>query len=156
MSEKMKVLVVEPMQEPYIKEIDAGLKSLQNEVGGNIQAVYPFDELAAVICNEEGKINGLELNRALFDNNGRIYDILAGTFLVCGLTDDNFGSLPDDLIKQFSERFRQPETFVKVGHDILAIPTEPRKPSIKGQLQQTKQEQDKQQPKPPQKPEPER
>ena len=60
MSDKMKVLVVEPMQEPYIKEIDAGLKSLQKEVGGSIQAIYPFEEEAAIICNEEGKINGLE------------------------------------------------------------------------------------------------
>lgn len=156
MSEKMKVLVVEPMQEPYIKEIDAGLKSLQKEVGGNIQAVYPFEEEAAIICNEEGKINGLELNRALYDEDGKMYDILAGTFLVCGLTGDNFGSLPDDLINKFSEHFKQPETFIQVGRDILAIPTEPRKPSIKEQLQRTKQEQDKQPPKPPQKPEPER
>lgn len=42
MSEKIKVLAVEPMQEPYVKEIDAGLKSLQKEVGGTIQAVYPL------------------------------------------------------------------------------------------------------------------
>lgn len=156
MSDKMKVLVVEPMQEPYIKEIDAGLKSLQKEVKGNIQAVYPFEEEAAIICNEEGKINGLELNRALYDENGKMYDILAGTFLVCGLTGDNFGSLPDDLINKFSEHFKQPETFIQVGRDILAIPTEPRKPSIKVQLQQAKNGQDKQPPKPPQKPEPER
>lgn len=155
MSEKMKVLVVEPMQEPYIKEIDAGLKSLQKEVDGNIQAVYPFEEEAAIVCNEEGKINGLELNRALYDEDGKMYDILAGTFLVCGLTGDNFGSLPDDLINKFSEHFKQPETFIQVGRDILAIPTEPRKPSIKEQLQWTKNEQGEQPQKPPQKPEPE-
>lgn len=125
MSDKMKVLVVEPMQEPYVKEIDTGLKSLQNEVGGNIQAVYPFEEEAAVICNEEGKMNGLELNRALYDDNGRVYDIIAGTFLICGLTGDSFGSLPDDLINKFSEQFKQPETFVKIGHEIISIPAEP-------------------------------
>ena len=125
MSDKMKVLVVEPMQEPYVKEIDSSLKSLQSEVGGNIQAVYPFEEEAAVICNEEGKMNGLELNRALYDDNGRIYDIIAGTFLICGLTGDSFGSLPDDLINKFSEQFKQPETFVKIGHEIISIPAEP-------------------------------
>jgi len=125
MSDKMKVLVVEPMQEPYVKEIDSGLKSLQSEVGGNIQAVYPFEEEAAVICNEEGKMNGLELNRALYDDNGRIYDIIAGTFLICGLTGDSFGSLPDNLINKFSEQFKQPETFVKIGHEIISIPAEP-------------------------------
>lgn len=155
MSDKMKVLVVEPMQEPYIKEIDAGLKSLQKEVGGSIQAIYPFEEEAAIICNEEGKINGLELNRALLDDNLKIYDVIAGTFLICGLTGDSFGSLPDELINKFSEQFKHPETFVKVGNDIIAIATEPRKPSIKEQLQRTKNEQGKQQPKPPQKPEPE-
>ncbi|MCI8405319.1 MAG: DUF3846 domain-containing protein [Clostridia bacterium] len=151
----MKVLVVEPMQEPYIKEIDAGLKSLQKEVAGSIQAIYPFEEEAAIICNEEGKINGLELNRALLDDNLKIYDVIAGTFLICGLTGDSFGSLPDELINKFSEQFKHPETFVKVGNDIIAIATEPRKPSIKEQLQRTKQEQGKQPPKPPQKPEPE-
>lgn len=155
MSDKMKVLVVEPMQEPYIKEIDAGLKSLQKEVGGSIQAIYPFEEEAAIICNEEGKINGLELNRALLDDNLKIYDVIAGTFLICGLTGDSFGSLPDELINKFSEQFKHPETFVKVGNDIIAIATEPRKPSIKEQLQRTKNEQGKQPPKPPQKPEPE-
>ena len=128
MSEKIKVLVVEPMQEPYVKEIDAGLKSLQKEVGGTIQAVYPFEEEAAVICNDEGKINGMELNRALRDDNGRVYDIIAGPFLICGLDDDRFGSLPDELINKFSEQFKQPETFVQVGRDILAIPAEPQKP----------------------------
>ena len=199
MSDKIKVLVVEPMQEPYTKEIDSSLKSLQNEVGGNIQAIYPFEEEAAIICNEEGKINGLELNRALYDDNGRIYDIVAGTFLICGLTEDNFGSLPDELINQFSEQFKQPETFIQVGHDILASPVEPqkpanlhiekndgiisigngnqntvirqhtqinsvdirgvgktdRKPSIKEQLQRTKNEQGEKPQKPPQKSEPE-
>ena len=53
MSEKIKVLAVEPMQEPYVKEIDAGLKSLQKELGGRIQALYPFEEEAVVICNDE-------------------------------------------------------------------------------------------------------
>ena len=128
MSEKIKVLAVEPMQEPYVKEIDAGLKSLQKEVGGRIQALYPFDEKAAVVCNDEGKINGMELNRALRDDNGRIYDIIAGPFLICGLDGDRFGSLPDKLINKFSEQFKQPETFVRVGRDILAIPAKPQKP----------------------------
>lgn len=126
MSETIKVLIVEPMREPYAKEIDAGLKSLQTEVGGNIQAVYPFDEEAAVICNEEGKINGLELNRALKDDNGRIYDVIAGTFLICGLDGDRFGSLPDDLIRKFSEQFKRPETFIRVGHEMISIPAESR------------------------------
>lgn len=155
MSDKMKVLVVEPMQEPYTKEIDKGLTSLQKEVEGSIQAVYPFEEEVAIVCNEEGKINGLELNRALYDEDGKIYDIIAGTFLICGLTEDNFGSLPDNLINKFSEQFKQSEMFIKIEDEIVALPAEPRKPSIKDQLQRTKNEQGEQPQKPPQKPEPE-
>ena len=126
--DKMKVLIVEPMQEPYVKEIDAGLKSLQKEVGGRIQALYPFEEEAAVVCNDEGKINGMELNRVLRDDNGRIYDIIAGPFLICGLDGDRFGSLPDELISKFSEQFKQPEMFIQVGREMLAIPAKPQKP----------------------------
>lgn len=116
------VLVVEPQKEPYLKEIPSGLESLQQEVGGYIQAVYPYEEPVALICNEEGKLEGLPLNRALRDEDGDIYDIVAGTFLVVGLTDDNFGSLTVDQIRQFSEQFKIPEVFAKLGDKIVTIP----------------------------------
>ena len=76
----------------------------------------------AIICNEEGKLNGLPLNRALIDDDsGEIYDIVAGTFLVTGLTEDNFGSLNEEQIKKFSERFRHPEAFLQMGNHIIRI-----------------------------------
>ena len=116
------VLVVEPGKTPYVKEIDPGLASLQHEVDGWIEAVYPFEEPVAIVCNEEGKLNGLPLNRALIDDeSGEIYDIVAGTFLVTGLTEDNFGSLNDEQIKKFSERFRHPEAFLQIGNQIIRI-----------------------------------
>lgn len=105
------VLVVEPGRAPYVKKIDSGLKSLQSEVGGWIEAVYPFEEEVALICNEEGKLCGLPLNRALMDEDGEIYDIIAGTFLVVGLGEEDFCSLSDEYIKKFSERFKRPEKF---------------------------------------------
>ena len=116
------VLVVEPGKTPYVKEIDSGLASLQSEVGGWIEAVYPFEDPVAIVCNEEGKLEGLPLNRALIDDDsGEIYDIVAGTFLVTGLTEDNFGSLTDDQIKKFSERFKHPEAFLQMGNQIIRI-----------------------------------
>lgn len=105
------VLVVKPGRAPYVKEIDSGLKSLQSEVGGWIEAIYPFEEEVALICNEEGKLCGLPLNRALMDEDGEIYDIIAGTFLVVGLGEEDFCSLSDEYIKKFSERFKRPEKF---------------------------------------------
>ena len=116
------ILVVEPGKEPYEKEIDSGLSSLQHEVGGYIQAVYPFEEPVAILCNEEGKFEGLPLNRALRDDDGEIYDIVAGTFLVVGLTEDNFGSLTPEQMQHFTEYFKTPEQFAKLGDRIVAIP----------------------------------
>ena len=70
--EKMTVLVVEPMKEPYVKEIAPGLHSLQAEVGGDIAATYPFSDPVGLVCNDEGKLIGLELNRGLRDEHGEI------------------------------------------------------------------------------------
>ena len=48
--------------------------------------------------------------------------MIAGSFLVVGLSHDNFSSLTSDQLKYFEERFHQPETFVRMGKGIMAIP----------------------------------
>ena len=120
-NEKMAVLVVEPGMSPYVKEIDSGLKSLQSEVGGWIEAVYPFEEEVALICNEEGKLSELPLNRALRGDYGGVYDIIAGTFLVVGLGEEDFCSLSDEYIKKFSDRFKTPEKFAEIDGKLIVI-----------------------------------
>ena len=122
---KINVLVVEPHKEPYMKEIDSGLSSLQKEVVGLIQAVYPYEDLVGIICNDDGKINGLELNRAITDEDGKVIDIIAGTFLVAGLTDDEFGSLSPELADKFSKMFRYPENFMLYNGQIHVIKDKP-------------------------------
>ena len=125
--EKMMVLVVEPMKEPYVKEIDPGLHALQAEVGGDIGAAYPFRDPVALVCNDEGKLIGLDLNRGLRDENGELYDIMAGTFLVVGLGEEDFASLSPELAQKYMEHFRQPEQFISLGGQIIAVPVEPEK-----------------------------
>ena len=125
--EKMTVLVVEPMKEPYVKEIDPGLHALQAEVGGDIGATYPFSDPVALVCNDEGKLIGLDLNRGLRDENGEIYDIMAGTFLVVGLGEEDFTSLSPELAQKYTEHFRQPEQLISLGGQIIAVPVEPEK-----------------------------
>ena len=66
----MRVIVVEPKKKPMVRDIDAGLESMQKIVGGSIEAVYPFADPVALICNGEGKLLGLPLNRALRDGDG--------------------------------------------------------------------------------------
>ena len=126
--EKMMVLVVEPMKEPYLKEIDPGLHSLQAEVGGDIAATYPFSDPVGLVCNDEGKLIGLELNRGLRDEHGEIYDIMAGTFLVVGLSEDSFTSLTPEQVQKYTEHFKQPEQFINLNGQIVALPVEPENP----------------------------
>ena len=126
--EKMTVLVVEPMKEPYVKEIDPGLHALQAEVGGDIAASYPFDDPVGLVLNDEGKLIGLDLNRSLRDEHGEIYDIVAGTFLVVGLGPESFASLPPDMIQKYTEQFKRPELFASINGQIVSVPVEPENP----------------------------
>lgn len=119
--------MVEPGQYPRVETIGSDLHSLQQAVGGDIEAAYFFEDPVAVICWEEGKICGAPLNRAIRDNDGEIIDIVAGKFFVCGLGEDNFTSLPKDLQDKYADRFHHPEAFLKMGRSIMAIPIEPEK-----------------------------
>ena len=91
-------------------------------MGGIIEVVYPFEDNVGLIMNEEGKIEGLPLNRALRDDQGELYDIIAGDFLVVGLTEDDFGSLSQEQMDKFEKLFHQPECFMKMGRSIMALP----------------------------------
>ena len=120
----MQVVIVEPEKKPVVQNIDDTLTSMQQIVGGTIQAVYPFEEPVALICNDEGKLLNLPLNRALRDSNGAIYDIVAGTFFLCAApTDkDNFASLTEEQVQTCLKRFAVPEQFVKVGDAVFVLP----------------------------------
>ena len=83
--EKMTVLRIKPGEKPKCIEIESDLDALQRAVGGYIEAVYPYEDPVVLIVNEEGKLNGLPLNRALRDEDNDIYDIVAGNFLIVGL-----------------------------------------------------------------------
>ena len=142
-NEKITVLMVEPEKKPYVKEIDPGLSSLQHEVGGYIQAVYPFAEPVAIICDEEAKLTGKPLNRALRDEDGDIYDIVAGKFFIVGLGEEGFSSLHPDHIKKFSDFFKTPELFVRMNGKLVVLPMEEervkaKKPSVLQKLNQLK------------------
>lgn len=117
----IQVVLCEPGKEARIATISNTLPSLQQIVGGYIEAVYPFDDPVAIICNEEGKINGLELNRALRDENGKVYDILVGTFLIVGLGEEDFASLAPEHLEKYRNLFEYPEVFLSINGEILAI-----------------------------------
>ena len=122
----MRVLVVEPERRPEVKEIDGSLRSMQEVVGGWIQALFPFDEPLALVCNDEGKLMNLPANRGLRDKNGQIYDIICGTFFLCGapVDSDHFTSLTPEQIERYRERFHTPEMFWGMDGRIVCLPLE--------------------------------
>ena len=120
----MRVVVVEPKKKPMVQDIGSDLESMQKIVGGLIEAIYPFEEPVALICNDEGKLLNLPLNRELRDSDGNIYGIISGTFFLCAAPPDSerFVGLTDQQAKTYMERFAMPEMFLDVGGDLFALP----------------------------------
>lgn len=111
---RIKVLRIKPHCFPEIVRIPLGLESLKKEVGGTIQVTYPWDDPVALICNEEGKLLGFGIdnfNRTLLTDDGTPIDVIAGTFLITGLTEDDFGSLSPELLAKYEKMFHCPERF---------------------------------------------
>ena len=100
----MKVLVVEPQKPCRVQEIES-LADMQQLVGGDIEAVYPFQELVALVCNADGKALGLPMNRPLLDKDYLPYDIIRGTFFIAGLGQEDFISLTDEQIQRYKSLY---------------------------------------------------
>ena len=84
----LNVLVVEPDYAPYEKEV-SGLREMQAVVGESIQAVYPYKEQVAIVCNEEGRLCGLPYNCRFVGVD------FVGTILVVGRNKDEFCDVPE-------------------------------------------------------------
>ena len=119
----MKILMVEPGKAPKEKNISGTLDSMQDAVGGTIQAIYPFEEPVALICNEEGKLLHLPWNRALRDADGQIYDIVAGTCFLCAAPpgEETFAGLTDAQLDAFSRRFAALEWFIPTPEGLVVL-----------------------------------
>lgn len=106
--DKIRVLKVEPGKIPEIVILSNTLKALQAAVGGYIEVVG-LDHDSVLICNEEGKLMGLPGNRRLGN------DIIVGTFLITGKGNDDFCSLSDKKIAQYTSRFAKSMPFPGLG-----------------------------------------
>lgn len=124
MNEMMKVLYIQVGKRPQVIEIKHTLKEMQRLVGGIISAYSPFDDGSVIILNDTGKIDGLEFNRVVYDENGEIEDIIAGDFFICYAPPDipDFSSLPDELIQKYSELFKTPKSFIRIDGKLIIVP----------------------------------
>lgn len=117
------VLVVEPGKVPYTKEIGDDWRAFQAEVGGTFQIIYPGYDPVGLVCNDDGKLLGLPLNRGLLDDDGELYDVVAGTFFLVGLGGGGTTvSLTEEQIRKYEQRFHDPEQFIRVNNKLVSIP----------------------------------
>ena len=103
----MKILIVEPGKHPRPADIPHTLEQMQKTVGGYIQAVYPWEDPVALICDEEGLLKQLEFNRLVTPEVP-----IFGTFFICGLGEEDFADLPADLMAKFSEMLYDPQYLI--------------------------------------------
>ena len=133
----LSVLKIASGQYPQQVEINNELKALQQAVGGSIGASYPFADPVAIVYNDDGKLMGLPLNRALRDENGEMYDAVAGTFLVVGLGEEDFAALTPEMAQKYEQLFHQPEAFLKLGNRLLVLPVPDEPPAEKPRTKPT-------------------
>ena len=124
--EKIRVVLLEPGKLARVADIDSSLEGLQKTVNGLIEAAYPFEEEVCIICNEEGKLNGMPLNRAI-RCEGQITDIIAGPCFICSCDKASFGSLTEAQQQKYLKMFKYPEHFLKINNQIAAFPYNPQK-----------------------------
>ena len=113
----LKLLKIAPMENPEVIEVENTLENLQDLVGGMIEVVYPWDDPVCIICDDEGKMKGYQANRILVDKDGKLSDILCGTFLITGLSEDDFESISEEMIEKYREMFKYPEYFTRSAED---------------------------------------
>lgn len=114
----MNVLIVEPGKHPRLADIDDSLESLQKTVGGYIEAIYPFEDEIALICDEESKLKSdTEWNRLLPETG----DVIKGTFIIAGLGDEDFTDITPELAEKYKLRFWNIELFIPTPNGLMPI-----------------------------------
>lgn len=109
----MRILVFEPMKEPYVKDIKDNIHAMQEVVGGSIEPIYFEPKQDAICwCNDEFLLNGSAPNRIVGKN------IVHGTFYISGNCQNEYGewdscSLADEQIEKYKEQF---------GHMLVDLP----------------------------------
>lgn len=117
----MKVLMIEPGKAPYEADLDGSLKSMQEAVGGGIEGTYPYENPVVLVSNRDGKDMGLPLNRAIYNEDGEMIEIMAGPFFIAGLGEESFADLPGGFMEQYKEQFKYPEKFYRLAGEIVAV-----------------------------------
>ena len=119
-SEKITALFIAPNEKPKVIETENELEKYQELVNGYIQCLDYGS--VTIICNEEGKINHLPLNRALYDREGSLYEIIAGNMVLVSTTPmGNFDSLTQGQIELYKREFESSEQFFMIDGQLCIV-----------------------------------
>lgn len=125
--ESINVIYVEPGKEARVIEMKDELSEMQKLVGGYIEEYMPFEDDVALICNDEGKMNAMPLNRGIYNEDGQLQDIIAGPFFIAyaPIESEKFLSLPEELEAKYMKKFDKPEQFFRTNDGIKAVKYDP-------------------------------
>ena len=124
---KIKVVLLEPGKLARTAEIATSLEDLQKIVDGLIEAYYPFEEQVCIVCNEESKINGMQPNRSVKNEDGVMVDFICGPAFICDCRGESFDSLSDEQLVRYTKMFRYPEHLAKLNGQLIGIPFNPQR-----------------------------
>ncbi len=113
----MKILIVEPGRYPRAADIPHTLEAMQKVVGGYIQAIYPWEDRVGLVCDDEGLLKQYRFNRMVGKDNA-----IFGTFFICGLNEEDFTDLPDELLIKYERMFHMPEVLARAPGGYVAFP----------------------------------
>ena len=125
--EMLRVILCKPGETAEVVEIEDELESMQDLVGGLIEPYDPFYsendpryKNVILVCNEEGKLMQMPLNRAIVDEDGRVMDVIRGPFFLCyaPVESERFLSIPPDLEEEFLRKYELPEKFYRSENGI--------------------------------------
>ena len=126
--ETIKVLMVEPGKKAYEKEIGITIEDLHALLDCDCyQTMYPYRDKVVFVCDDESKIKGSKPNRALYDERGKMIDIVCGKFFICDCSTDRFKSLPDEMMEKYKKQFLLPERLYRVNDELFTIKYNPDK-----------------------------
>ena len=81
------------------------LSEMQEFVGGYIQAL-PVANKTLLVCNDEGKLMGLEPTLALIGQQGNVIDIVVGNVFLCGAGVEDFTDITEQGFREAMTRMR--------------------------------------------------
>lgn len=124
---KIKEVLLEPSKLARTAEIGTSLEDLQKIVDGLIEAYYPFEEQVCIVCNDESKINGMQLNRCVKNEDDVMVDFICGPAFICDCRGESFDSLSDEQLARYTKMFRYPEHLAKLNGQLIGIPFNPQR-----------------------------